>query len=63
MLRTPGRGLRRKLSGRQCGAASCVSGSWRLLLRDEYLWHTLCQRDFGLGDRVLPDGSGSPSWR
>mmetsp|Transcript_12374 Transcript_12374/g.37252 ORF Transcript_12374/g.37252 Transcript_12374/m.37252 type:complete len:473 (+) Transcript_12374:86-1504(+) len=51
------------LSGRECGVASCVSGSWRLLLRDEYLWSALCRRDFGLDQRVLPDGSGSSSWR
>lgn len=53
----------RFLSGRECGVASCVSGSWRLLLRDEYLWSALCRRDFGLDQRVLPDGSGSSSWR
>lgn len=53
----------RYLSGKQCGIANCVSGSWRLLLRDELLWRNLCHNDFGLQQPHLPEGFTASSWR
>lgn len=51
------------LTGRQCGIANCVSGSWRLLLKDDLLWRNLCHKDFGLQLPYFPDGGSASSWR